>query len=140
MQHCIVNIALVVRDYDEAIRYYTGVLGFELVEDEPREPGKRWVRVKPKGDGPALLLAKAATPAQVAAIGNQTGGRVFLFLHTDDFNRDYQRLQSHGVTFLGEPRQESYGQVVVFLDLYGNKWDLIEPDYSSPFQGEVRRG
>lgn len=128
MNHNIVNIAIVVRNYDEAIRFYTTVMGFELVEDEPREAGKRWVRVKPRGsNGPALLLAEAASPAQEAAIGNQTGGRVFLFLNTDDFWHDYHRLQSYGVTFLGEPRFESYGTVVVFQDLYGNKWDLIQP-------------
>lgn len=128
MKHNIINIAIVVRNYDEAIRYYTDVMGFALVEDEPREAGKRWVRVQPRGgNGPALLLAQAASPSQEAVIGNQTGGRVFLFLHTDDFWRDYHRLQSHGVSFLDEPRSESYGTVVVFQDLYGNKWDLIQP-------------
>jgi catechol 2,3-dioxygenase-like lactoylglutathione lyase family enzyme len=120
-------IALVVADYDEAIDYYTQTLGFTLVEDEPREAGKRWVVVAPSPDrGAALLLAKAAKPEQLSRVGNQTGGRVFLFLHTDDFDGDYGRFKSAGVRFTEEVRHESYGRVVVFLDLYGNKWDLIE--------------
>ena len=128
MNQQLVSLALVVREYDEAIAYYTNILGFQLLEDEARGPGKRWVRVKPPGVGGAsLLLAKAATPEQVAAIGQQTGGRVFLFLHTDDFQRDYERYRQAGVQFVEEPRHESYGTVAVFRDLYGNKWDLIEP-------------
>lgn len=127
MGQTLAYISLVVRDYDEAITYYTTVLGFKLVEDSPREKGKRWVVVAPDGGGTALLLARAATPEQERAIGNQTGGRVFLFLHTDDFRRDYSLLRQRGVTFMEEPRDETYGLVVVFKDMYGNKWDLIEP-------------
>jgi catechol 2,3-dioxygenase-like lactoylglutathione lyase family enzyme len=127
MSRRITQLALLVRDYDEAIRFFTRALGFELLEDSPRGDGKRWVRVGPAGDeGAALLLARAATPGQERAIGNQSGGRVFLFLETDDFARDYARLQAEGVRFTEEPRHEEYGTVVVFLDLYGNKWDLIE--------------
>ena len=123
----IAQMALLVRDYDEAIHFYTRALGFKLLEDSPRENGKRWVRVGPAGDGgAALLLARAATPEQELAVGNQSGGRVFLFIETDDFERDYARLQSEGVRFAERPRNEEYGTVVVFLDLYGNKWDLIE--------------
>jgi len=119
-------LALVVRDYDEAIRFFTSALGFELLEDAPLGEGKRWVRVAPpRGAGAALLLARAATPEQERAIGNQSGGRVFLFLDTDDFDRDVARMRSMGVRFTEEPRSEAYGTVVVFLDLYGNKWDLI---------------
>jgi catechol 2,3-dioxygenase-like lactoylglutathione lyase family enzyme len=120
-------IAVVVPDYDEAIEYYTNTLGFTLVEDEPREPGKRWVVVAPSRDrGAKLLLARAAKPEQVARIGDQTGGRVFLFLHTDDFDDDHARYVKGGVEFMETPRNESYGRVVVFKDRYGNKWDLIE--------------
>jgi catechol 2,3-dioxygenase-like lactoylglutathione lyase family enzyme len=122
----IAQLALVVRDYDEAIRYYTGALGFTLLEDTDLGNGKRWVRVAPPGGtGAALLLARAATPGQERAIGNQAGGRVFLFLETDDFARDHSRMRALGVRFAEEPRNEAYGTVVVFLDLYGNKWDLI---------------
>jgi lactoylglutathione lyase len=121
-------MALVVRDYDEAIDWYSRVLGFELLEDTPREPGKRWVRMAPAGShGACLLLARAANAEQSARIGNQTGGRVFLFLHTDDFARDYARMQEHRVKFCEQRRYEEYGTVVVFEDLYGNRWDLIEP-------------
>lgn len=124
----IAAIALVVRDYDEAIDFYTHKLGFELREDSDLGGDKRWVVVGPPGSvGTNLLLAKAVTPEQSAAIGNQTGGRVFLFLHTADFWSDYHRMKASGVVFLEEPRSESYGTVVVFADLYGNKWDLIEP-------------
>jgi catechol 2,3-dioxygenase-like lactoylglutathione lyase family enzyme len=127
MRQKIAHLTLLVRDYDEAIAYYTGVLGFHLIEDTPLGAGKRWVLVSPPGgDGAALLLARATTPAQTERIGSQTGGRVFLFLHTDDFQRDYQALRARGVSFEGEPRQEPYGQVVVFADLYGNRWDLVE--------------
>ena len=120
-------IALVVPDYDEAIEYYTNTLGFTLVEDEPREAGKRWVVVAPSRDrGALLLLARAATSEQLSRVGNQTGGRVFLFLHTDDFDGDYARYRAAGVEFTETPRHESYGRVVVFRDRYGNKWDLIE--------------
>lgn len=121
------GLALVVRDYDEAISYFVGTLGFELLEDTPLSPEKRWVRVAPPGVwGAWLLLARAATPEQTARAGDQTGGRVFLFLHTDDFERDYNAYVERGVDFTEQPRQGYYGRVVVFRDLYGNKWDLIE--------------
>ena len=120
-------IALLVRDYDEAIAYYTRVLGFDLIEDTPLPGGKRWVRVAPPGGrGTALLLARAAGEAQSARVGDQTGGRVFLFLHTDDFWRDFAALGARGVQFTEEPRREAYGTVAVFVDLYGNRWDLLE--------------
>jgi len=122
----IAHIAIVVRDYDEAIAWYTQVLGFGLIEDSPLAPEKRWVLVGPPGGGTALLLARAANAEQASRIGNQTGGRVFLFLHTDDFQRDYRAYLSRGVKFIELPRQEAYGSVVVFEDLYGNRWDLIE--------------
>jgi len=119
-------ITLVVRDYDEAIAFYTRVLGFELIEDTPLDELKRWVRVRPAGSrGTDLLLARAATPEQASRIGNQTGGRVFLFLHTDDFAGDVDRYRARGVRFVREPRHEPYGDVAVFEDLYGNLWDLI---------------
>jgi catechol 2,3-dioxygenase-like lactoylglutathione lyase family enzyme len=126
MSRRISQMALLVRDYDEAIGFFTRALGFSLLEDSPRENGKRWVRVAPPGgEGAALLLARAATPEQERFIGNQSGGRVFMFLETEDFARDYARMQAEGVRFMEEPRQEVYGSVVVFLDLYGNKWDLV---------------
>ena len=128
MTQTIAAVALVVPDYDEAIAYYTGVLGFELIDDSPREGGKRWVLVAPPGSqGTRLLLARAATPEQHASIGNQTGGRVFLFLHTDDFARDHAAYLARGVEFVESPRHESYATVAVFRDRYGNRWDLIEP-------------
>jgi len=124
----IARLALVVRDYDEAIAFYVGVLGFELVEDTPLSPDKRWVVVRPPGGrGAALVLARAATDAQRARIGDQTGGRVFLFVETDDFARDHARLRARGVRFVEPPRRERYGTVAVFEDLYGNRIDLIEP-------------
>lgn len=127
MSRRITQMALLVHDYDEAIRFFTRALGFELLEDSPREGGKRWVRVGPAGGcGAALLLARAATPEQRRAVGDQSGGRVFLFLETDDFARDHARLRAEGVRFTEEPRHEDYGTVAVFLDLYGNKWDLIQ--------------
>jgi len=127
-QQRIAALALVVHDYDEAIEFYVGKLGFALVEDTPLGGEKRWVRVRPPGPGTTdLLLARAATGAQRAAVGNQTGGRVFLFLHTDDFRRDYERLIARGIAFVRPPAEEPYGTVAVFEDLYGNKWDLIEP-------------
>lgn len=120
-------VALVVRDYDEAIAFFTKQLAFDLVEDTKLSADKRWVLVAPAGcAGPALLLAKAATEEQASRIGNQTGGRVFLFLHTDDFWRDYEAYQSRGVRFVEEARREEYGVVAVFLDLYGNRWDLVQ--------------
>ena len=120
-------VALLVRDYDEALAWFTQILGFSLVEDTPQGETKRWVVVAPPGSREsALLLARAATDEQRAAVGNQSGGRVFLFLHTDDFTRDYDAWRARGVRFVEQPRQEAYGQVVVFEDLYGNRWDLIE--------------
>jgi catechol 2,3-dioxygenase-like lactoylglutathione lyase family enzyme len=128
MRQSLAQIALVVRDYDEAIRFYCDVLQFRLLEDTPMSPTKRWVRVAPPGsDGCGLLLAKAVGPEQESRIGNQTGGRVFLFLHTDDLDRDYTRLKAKGVQIIREPSVESYGKVTVFADLYGNLWDLIQP-------------
>jgi catechol 2,3-dioxygenase-like lactoylglutathione lyase family enzyme len=128
MSRSLALLALVVRDYDEAIAFFTDTLRFSLVEDTPLDGGKRWVVVAPsRSKGASLLLARAATPEQMAHVGNQTGGRVFLFLHTSDFWDDYRHLQSRGVKFDREPRQEPYGIVAVFFDLYGNKWDLIQP-------------
>jgi catechol 2,3-dioxygenase-like lactoylglutathione lyase family enzyme len=128
MTHTLAQMALVVADYDEAIRFYTEVLDFTLLEDTPLSDTKRWVRVAPAGaTGCCLLLAKAANAEQATRIGNQTGGRVFLFLHTDDFWRDYNRWRERGVTFIREPSTEPYGIVSVFEDLYGNLWDLIGP-------------
>lgn len=127
MKQSIASVALLVRDYDEAIRFFVNCLQFRLIEDSDLGKGKRWVVVAPVGDlGTTLLLARAATPEQELHIGNQTGGRVFLFLHTDDFWRDYQWMKSQGVTFVEDPRQEEYGTVVVFQDLYGNRWDLVQ--------------
>lgn len=124
----IAHVAYLVRDYDEAIRWFVDVLGFDLIEDTPRGPGKRWVRVAPRsGGGTELLLARAATPEQVAVVGQQGGGRVAWFLYTDDFATDHARLVANGVRFLESPRHEDYGTVAVFEDLYGNGWDLIEP-------------
>jgi catechol 2,3-dioxygenase-like lactoylglutathione lyase family enzyme len=120
--------ALVVRDYDEAIAFYVGILGFELVEDTfVPEQNKRWVVVRPRGGETALLLARGVGDLQTARVGDQTGGRVFLFLYTDDFWRDYRDYQAKGVAFVREPREEPYGKVAVFRDLYGNLWDLLEP-------------
>jgi catechol 2,3-dioxygenase-like lactoylglutathione lyase family enzyme len=121
-------IALVVRDYDEALGFYVGKLGFTLVEDTRMSATKRWVLVAPPGaQEMRLLLAKADNPEQATRIGNQAGGRVFLFLHTDDFQRDHDAYRAKGVRFLEAPRHEAYGTVAVFADLYGNKWDLIQP-------------
>lgn len=128
MKQNLAHIALVVRDYDDAIRFYTGKLNFSLIEDTPLSDTKRWVIVAPPGSsGCSLLLAKAATDDQVACIGRQTGGRVFLFLHTDDLLRDHASMIEKGVHFVREPQQEAYGTVAVFEDLYGNLWDLIQP-------------
>jgi len=120
-------VTLVVRDYDEAIAWYTQALGFELLEDSALGGGKRWVRVAPRGGtGAALLLAKANGERQQARVGDQTGGRVALFLHTDDFHREHAAMQARGVRFVETPREEPYGTVAVFEDLYGNRWDLLE--------------
>jgi catechol 2,3-dioxygenase-like lactoylglutathione lyase family enzyme len=126
MNRTITSLALVVADYDEAIAFYVGTLGFSLFDDTPLGDGKRWVRVGPAKGGTALLLARADGPQQAAHIGDQTGGRVFLFLETDDFARDHALFLDRGVRFLEEPRFEAYGTVAVFEDLYGNRWDLIE--------------
>jgi catechol 2,3-dioxygenase-like lactoylglutathione lyase family enzyme len=123
----IATVALVVRDYDEAIGFYRDKLGFELVADTPLGDGKRWVLVAPPGGGARLLLARADGEAQAARVGDQTGGRVGLFLETADFAADFARFSERGVRFLEAPRHEAYGWVAVFEDLYGNKWDLIEP-------------
>ena len=129
MQQRIVHVALVVSDYDEAIAFYTGKLGFTLVEDtyQPAQD-KRWVVVAPAGGagGTTLLLARASTPEQARFVGDQTGGRVFLFLQTDDFWRDFRALSDAGVRFVRAPSEQPYGTVAVFEDLYGNRWDLIE--------------
>ncbi|GGQ24778.1 VOC family protein [Streptomyces roseolilacinus] len=120
-------VTVVVRDYDEAIAHYTRALGFELREDTPQGDGKRWVVVAPPGAREtALLLARAATPRERERVGDQTGGRVGLFLYTDDFDRDHDRMRAAGVTFEEAPRREPYGTVAVFRDLYGNRWDLIQ--------------
>jgi catechol 2,3-dioxygenase-like lactoylglutathione lyase family enzyme len=134
MKQSIVHIALVVKDYDEAIAFFTEKLNFTLVEDiyQP-EQDKRWVVVAPPGSaGTNLLLAKASKPEQTAFVGNQTGGRVFLFLKTDDFRRDYDEMISKGIRFVREPKKEEYGTVAVFEDLYGNLWDLLEFNNDHP--------
>ncbi|MCG7540161.1 VOC family protein [Pseudoalteromonas sp. CO348] len=133
MKQNIVNIALVVKDYDEAIDFYVNKLSFELIEDTYQpEQNKRWVVVAPPNShGTALLLARASTPEQQKFIGDQAGGRVFLFLNTDDFWRDYERMKSIGIRFIREPQEQDYGTVAVFEDLYGNRWDLLQlnPDH-----------
>jgi catechol 2,3-dioxygenase-like lactoylglutathione lyase family enzyme len=127
MKRHIAHIALVVRDYDEAIQFYTGKLQFTLVEDTVLSDSKRWVLIAPKGSNECcLLLAKAANAEQQARVGNQAGGRVFLFLYTDNFWADYEMMVKEGVEFIREPKVEPYGTVAVFKDLYGNLWDLIE--------------
>ena len=127
MKQSIVHIALVVDDYDEAIKFYTEKLNFTLIEDTPQSETKRWVLIAPKGsEGCSLLLAKGVGEEQRSRVGNQTGGRVFLFLKTDDFWRDYQNMQSQGIKFVREPKDEEYGTVAVFEALYGNLWDLVE--------------
>lgn len=127
MRQRIGYVTLLVREYDEAIAFFTGVLRFDLIEDTVLEGGKRWVLVAPPGPaGTCLLLAKAATPEQAGHVGNQAGGRVFLFLHTDDFWQEFDEMRACGIQFLENPRQEPYGTVAVFVDLYGNRWDLLE--------------
>ncbi|MGL1044622.1 VOC family protein [Vibrio vulnificus] len=127
VQQQIGNVALVVDNYDDAIEFYTQKLQFTLVEDTDLGGGKRWVQVSPpNSNGTNLLLAQASTEEQFKAVGNQTGGRVFLFLQTNDFWRDYEVMKSNGVVFLEAPREEEYGTVVVFQDLYGTKWDLLQ--------------
>ena len=134
MVQSIAAVALVVADYDEALAFFTGRLRFEVVEDTPLPGGKRWLLVRPPGGGTALLLARAVTPEQASRVGDQAGGRVFLFLWTDGFWRDYHDMLSRGVRFTEEPREESYGTVAVFLDLYGNRWDLVQPRHARPGQ------
>ncbi len=130
-------VSLLVREYDEAIAFYVGALGFKLIEDTfIREQNKRWVVVAPTGSTESrLLLARASSPEQAVLIGNQTGGRVFLFLYTDDLARDYQNYKARGVKFVRKPKEEPYGYVAVFEDLYGNLWDLLQPKASQPNAG-----
>ncbi|MCB0832861.1 MAG: VOC family protein [Bacteroidetes bacterium] len=137
MKQSIIHIALIVRDYDEAIQFYTVKLKFELLEDTYQtDQQKRWVVVSPPGStGVTLLLAKATSPEQEALIGNQSGGRVFLFLNSDDFWRDYKDLNSKGIKFIREPKEEPYGTVAVFEDLYGNLWDLLQLRDDHPLSG-----
>ncbi|MDR6965029.1 VOC family protein [Shewanella putrefaciens] len=134
MKQALVHIALVVRDYDEAIDFYVNKLKFELVEDSYQaEQDKRWVVVAPPGSkGASILLARASKPEQLNFIGNQAGGRVFLFLNTDDFWRDYQRMVADGIHFIREPQEQDYGTVAVFEDLYGNLWDLLQLNVQHP--------
>ncbi len=134
MKQDIVHIALVVRDYDEAIDFYTKKLNFELLEDTYQvEQDKRWVVVAPPGSrGTTLLLARASKSEQEAFIGNQSGGRIFLFLNSDDFWRDYHEMQAKGIRFVREPKEADYGMVAVFEDLYGNRWDLLQMKESHP--------
>ncbi|NMB54432.1 MAG: VOC family protein [Leptolinea sp.] len=140
MKQSIVHIALVVRDYDEALDFYINKLNFELIEDTYQpEQDKRWVVVAPPGgSGTTLLLARASKPEQEPFIGNQTGGRVFLFLNTDDFWRDYQAMLAKGITFVRPPKQADYGMVAVFADLYGNLWDLLQLKKDHPVAGRMR--
>ena len=139
MQQTIVHIALVVRDYDEAIEFYTNKLHFTLVEDTYQpEQDKRWVVISPPGSlGTTLLLARASNPEQESFVGNQSGGRVFLFLSTDDFWRDYEDMVSKGIKFVRKPKKESYGMVAVFEDLYGNLWDLLQLRDDHPISGRT---
>lgn len=139
MRQAIVHIALVVSDYDEAINFYTQKLGFELIEDTYQpEQDKRWVVVSPPGsNGVTLLLAKASSSEQESFVGNQSGGRVFLFLNTDDFCRDYEAMLARGINFVREPTEQDYGTVAVFEDLYGNLWDLLQLNETHPM---ARRG
>lgn len=131
MNQFISQISLLVKDYDEAINFYTQKLGFELIEDTQRSPEKRWVRIKPKGEGEVtLLLANAKNDEQLAHVGNQTGNRVFLFLNTDNIARDYALLQKNNVTIVRPPTEADFGKALVFADLYGNLWDLIEPKFN----------
>ena len=140
MKQSIVHIALVVRDYDEAIDFYVNTLGFELLDDTYQpEQDKRWVVVAPPGgSGTTILLARASKPEQEPFIGNQAGGRIFLFLNTDDFWRDFDRLKQHGVRIVRQPKQQDYGMVAVFADLYGNQWDLLQLNDDHPIARRVK--
>ena len=138
MKQHLAHIAIVVKDYDEAIQFYTQQLGFDLIEDTKLSETKRWVLVAPAGsDGCRLLLAQAANEEQQSRVGNQTGGRVFLFLHTDDFWRDHSSYVAKGINFVRQPVKEAYGTVAVFEDLYGNLWDLIGPTTPVGTAGET---
>ena len=139
MKQSIAHVALIVRDYDEAIEFFTNKLRFTVVEDTYQpEQDKRWVVVSPPGSiGTTLLLARATTPEQESFVGNQAGGRVFLFLNTDDFWRDYDELVSRGVKFVRAPKQEAYGTVAVFEDLYGNRWDLLQVHADHPIAQRI---
>jgi len=129
MPQTLAHVTLLVRNYDEALAFFTQALAFRVIEDTPLGDNKRWLVVAPPNSGgTSLLLAEAATAEQTRSIGNQAGGRVFLFLHTDDFWRDYRQMLAHNVKFLESPRHEPYGTVAVFEDLYGNKWDLLQPN------------
>lgn len=137
MEQYLAHIALVVRDYDEAIAFYTQKLNFRLIEDTHLSETKRWVLVAPPGARECcLLLAKAADEEQASAIGRQSGGRVFLFLFTDNFRRDYRKMQEKGIHFVRPPKEEPYGTVAVFQDLYGNLWDLLEPNENN--KGKIK--
>jgi catechol 2,3-dioxygenase-like lactoylglutathione lyase family enzyme len=139
MPQSLAHVTFLVRDYEEALAFFTDSLGFRVVEDSPLPGNKRWLVVAPPGSRSAsLLLAQAATPEQQEQVGHQAGGRVFLFLHTDDFWRDYRLMQAANVKFLEQPRQESYGTVAVFEDLYGNKWDLLQPGDGVPARAMPR--
>jgi len=140
MVQSIIHIALVVRDYDEAIEFYTKKLNFTLIEDTYQpEQDKRWVVVSPPGSvGTTILLARASKPEQESFIGNQSGGRVFIFLNTDDFWRDYNEMVSKGIEFVREPKEQSYGTVAVFKNLYGNLWDLVELKKGHPILNRIR--
>lgn len=127
MKRRLAYVSLLIDDYESALKYFSEVLGFIVLQDDLVSEEKRWVVVAPSNEGSALLLAKASTPEQRALVGKQGGGRVWLFLHTDDFDRDYARMQQLGVRFEESPRNEPYGQVVIFVDQWGNRWDLIEP-------------
>ena len=140
MTQQIIHTSLLVKDYDEAIEFYVGKLNFELIEDTALDDGKRWVVVAPAGVGAmSLLLAEASTQTQFERVGDQSGGRVFLFLSTDDFWRDFKRLQSAGVEFVREPETQAYGIVAVFRDLYGNLWDLLEPSANHRLCSKLKR-
>jgi len=139
MKQSIVHVALVVKDYDEAIEFYTQQLNFELLEDSYQaEQDKRWVVVSPPGsNGTNLLLARASNTRQESFVGNQSGGRVFLFLNTDDFWRDYNAMKAKGINFIRDPKQQEYGMVAVFEDLYGNRWDLLELNTDHPISEKI---
>ncbi len=139
MKQAIIHTTLVVDDYDDAIRFYVDKLKFELTSDAPQPEGKRWVVVTPPGSqGMSLLLAKAVEPKQSERVGDQAGGRVFLFLGTDDFWRDYHRMVADGVEFVRQPEAQPYGTVAVFSDLYGNLWDLLEPSAEHPMYAHLK--